>query len=259
VTFAAGPARDFYLAASEKYVVFSETIGETKVNSYAFAERAEHAKQALRVAVGALKIFDARFGPYPYTEFDVVSTPLLALGIEYPGITGITLKAYEPGKQLVGAPTQVILEATVAHEVGHQWFYSTVGNDQTDEPWLDEALAQYVTELYYQDTYGAGAAQSYRSSWDDRWEQVQRANIAIGLPAAAYTPTEYGAIIYGRGPFFVAALAQKMGQDKFDQFLRDYYDRYKWGIGTGAAFRQLGERHCQCDLTALFEEWVYEK
>ena len=259
VTFAAGPARDFYLAASEKYVLFSETIGETKVNSYAFAERAEHAKQALRTAIGALKVFGARWGAYPYTEFDVVSTPLLALGIEYPGMTGVTLRAYEPGKQLSGAPTQVMLEATVAHEVGHQWFYNAVGNDQTNEPWLDEAVTQYVTGLYYQDTYGAGAAQSYRSSWDGRWERVKRANIPIGLPAAGYAPNEYGAIVYGRGPLFVAAMAQKMGQDKFDKFLRDYYDTHKWGIGTGAAFKQLAERNCQCDLTPLFDEWVYKK
>ena len=39
VTFAAGPARDFYLAGSEQFSVISQTIGETKVNSYAFAER----------------------------------------------------------------------------------------------------------------------------------------------------------------------------------------------------------------------------
>ncbi|MCP4356728.1 MAG: M1 family metallopeptidase, partial [Chloroflexi bacterium] len=35
VTFAAGPVRDFYMAASEHYSVVSETVGETVVNSYA--------------------------------------------------------------------------------------------------------------------------------------------------------------------------------------------------------------------------------
>jgi hypothetical protein len=50
-----------------------------------------------------------------------------------------------------------------------------------------------------------------------------------------------------------------MGQEVFDEFLRDYYESHQWGIGTGEAFRQLAERHCQCDLTALFEAWVYEK
>ena len=50
-----------------------------------------------------------------------------------------------------------------------------------------------------------------------------------------------------------------MGQETFDQFLREYYQSNKWGIGTSDAFRQLAEDHCQCDLTALFQEWVYQR
>ena len=38
-------------------------------------------------------------------------------------------------------------EIVVAHEVAHQWWYSLVGNDQIDEPWLDEAFAQFTTAL----------------------------------------------------------------------------------------------------------------
>jgi aminopeptidase N len=77
------------------------------------------------------------------------------------------------------------------------------------------------------------------------------------LPAGAYVDNEYGAIVYGRGPLFVTALAEEMGQEKFDEFLRDYYESHKWGIGTSDAFRQFAEHHCQCDLAALFEEWVH--
>jgi hypothetical protein len=259
LTFAAGPARDFYLAASDHYTVISETVGETTVSSYAFTERADGAKLALQQAVNALKSYNARFGVYPYTEFDVVGTPMQALGMEYPGVVGIALNLYDPDEEVLGLPSQVILESTVAHEVAHQWFYNVVGNDQIDEPWLDEAIVQYLTGLYYVDTYGEGAARSYRTSWDDRWGRVDRADIPIGMPVEAYMDKEYGAIVYGRGPLFVMALAETMGQDEFDRFLRDYYESHKWGIGTSDAFKQLAERHCQCDLTALFEEWVYEE
>jgi aminopeptidase N len=259
LTFAAGPARDFYLAASDRYTVVSETVGETKVNSYAFGERAEGAKLALQYAVDALKSYNERFGVYAYTEFDVASTPMQALGIEYPGIVGITLNLYNPNETVAGLPSQIMMEGTVAHEVAHQWFYNAVGNDQVDEPWLDEAMAQYLTGLYYVDTHGESAARSYRASWHSRWERVDRADIPIGMPAGSYVNQEYGAIVYGRGPLFVTALAEEMGQEKFDEFLRDYYESHKWGIGTGDAFKQMAEGHCQCDLTALFEEWVYER
>lgn len=259
VTFAAGPTRDFYLAASDQYTVVSQTVGETTVNSYAFSQRSDHAEIALETAEHALQILGERLGAYQYTEFDVISSPMQALGIEYPGIVGIALDLYDPAKTIWGLPSRVMLESTVAHEVAHQWFYSAVGNDQVDEPWLDEALAQYCTYLYYADAYGEAAAQSYRDSWESRWERVDRADIPIGLPAGDYTEEEYGPIVYGRGPLFVVALAEKMGQRSFDEFLRDYYESNRWGIGTGDAFRQLAEQHCQCDLTALFEEWVYQK
>jgi aminopeptidase N len=259
LTFAAGPARDFYLAASENYTVLSEKVGETTVNSYAFPERVGGADLALQITVESLKSFSERFGPYPYTEFDVLSTPMQALGIEYPGITGISLALYNPNERILGLQSRIVLESTVAHEVAHQWFYNVVGNDQIDEPWLDEALAQYATWLYYLDVYGEAAAQDYRASWNERWDRVERADIPIGLPAGAYVGREYGAIVYGRGPLFLAALADKMGQETFDEFLRDYYQTHKWGISTGETFKQLAEQHCQCDLTTLFEEWVYPK
>jgi aminopeptidase N len=259
VSFAAGPARDFYLAASERFTVVSGVAGETKVNSYAFPEWIEGAKLALQLVTASLTSFSERLGTYPYTEFDVVSTPMMALGMEYPAMTAITLREYDPDETISGLPSQIMLESTVAHEVAHQWFYNVVGNDQVDEPWMDEALVQYLTGRYYVDTYGEEAFQSYRDSWVYRWQRVEQAEIPIGLPSAAYAENAYGAIVYGRGPIFVEALAKEMGQDKFDAFMRDYYQSHKWGIGTGEAFRELAEAHCQCDLTTLFEEWVYER
>ena len=258
-TFAAGPARDFYLAASDRYTVVSAKVGETTVNSYALKEQEGGAELALRHAVDALESLNARLGTYPYTEFDVASTPMRALGIEYPGLVGISLRLYDPGEEVSGMPSQVVLESTVAHEVAHQWFYNVVGNDQADEPWLDEAIVQYVVGLYYVDVHGERAAQAYRASWQSRWDRVERAEIPIGMPTGRYAGQEYGAIVYGRGPFFVTALAEEMGQETFDAFLRDYVASHQWGIGTGEAFKELAERHCQCDLSSLFEEWVYER
>jgi hypothetical protein len=260
VTFAAGPARDFYLAASERFAVVSDTIGETRVNSYASPDRAEGSRAALRTAFSAIKAFSARYGAYPYTEFDVVSTPMHgATGIEYPGITGINYAVYDPSATVGGVAAPVMLEGTVAHEVGHQWFYNVVGNDQANEPWLDEAVTQYVTGLYYLDAYGQQGMEGYRASWLSRWDRVNRQLIPIGLPAGEYQGREYGAIVYGRGPLFVEALAMRMGQAEFDRFLRDYYQSDEWGIANTASFKGLAEKACRCDLTAMFEEWVYRK
>lgn len=259
-TLAAGPARDFYLVLSPDFAVETVTVGATTIHSYAPAAFAEGAKQAAEVAANALQVFNPRLGIYPYTELDIVATPTLALGIEYPGVIAITQREYDPETPIYdGMPNSVFLETTVAHEMGHQWFYNIVGNDQLLEPWLDEAMAQYITGLYYEDLYGLPAAESYRQSWDDRWSHVNYADTPIGQPVGVYDGAAYSAIIYGRGPLFVEALAAEMGQDTFATFLQAYTNQNKWGIATTESFKTLAEATCQCQLTELFDTWVYAK
>jgi hypothetical protein len=254
--FAAGPVRDFYLVASDRYSVVSRTVGQTTLNSYAPTDLSDGAEAALDFAAQAMQSFNERFGPYPFTEFDIVSTTTFALGVEYPGIVAILLNLYDPFGRVRGQSTFALMESVVAHEVAHQWFYSSIGNDQIDEPWLDEALAQYATLLYYQDVYGPAGADGFRSSLERRWGSIGRADIPIGLPVRDYTPEEYSGIVYGRGPLFIEALAETMGQVAFAEFLRDYYQTYQWDNAVGDDFKQLAEHHCACDLTPLFETWV---
>jgi aminopeptidase N len=257
LTVANGPARDFYLAASNKYEEISQTFGEVTVRSYAPTEMKDGARFALDVAARSIDVFSSRYAPYPYTEFDIVSTPTLALGIEYPGMTAITTRIYDIGGEYRGSPASQYMESTVAHEVGHQWFYHLVGNDQLDDPWLDESLSQFVTLQYYADEYGRNGEDGFRAGLESRWERVNKAAIPIGLPVAGYQGGEYGAIVYGRGALFFVALREEMGTEAFDAFLRDYTASLSWEIATPEYLQSLAEQKCACELDALFDEWVY--
>ncbi|MBP6016108.1 MAG: M1 family metallopeptidase [Candidatus Promineofilum sp.] len=256
VTFAAGPARDFYLAAGD-FAVVSETLGETILNSYAPRGWDKGATQALDVAAAALADFNERLAPYPYSELDIVTTPTSALGIEYPGLIVGALRMYDVDAEAgSGIPYAAILESTTAHEMAHQWFYNLVGNDQLDEPWLDEAVGSYSTYRYFVDRYGQNAGDNYFDTFIGRWQRVDQAPIPIGLPVVDYKGDEYGAIVYGRGPIFLRELEETMGRDVFDEFLRDYIRQFRWEEGTTAAFRAGAEAHCDCDLEPLFKAWV---
>jgi aminopeptidase N len=258
VTYALGPARDFYLAAGD-FAVASETVGETTVNSYAPAELADGAAAALDVAVAALAAQGERMGVYPYTELDIVTTPTSALGIEYPGLIVGTLRMYDVnGESSSGIPLTAILESTTAHEVAHQWFYNLIGNDQLDQPWLDEALASYATYRYYLDRYGQAAADAYFQNFADRWARVDEQAIPVGQPVASYEGAEYSAVVYGRGAIFVRELEETMGRASFDAFLRAYAEQFRWGIATTKDFQAMAEAQCACDLSSIFNEWVYE-
>ena len=254
---ASGPARDFFLAASPNYQETSRSFGEVTIHSYASEESRDGAAMALDVASRAIEDYSAHYAPYPYTEFDIVSTPTLALGIEYPGAVAITSRIYDVNGEYRGVPAKVYMESTVAHEVGHQWFYNLVGDDQLDDPWIDESLTQFATLQYYSDEYGASGAAGFRASLEGRWARVGNAKIPIGLPVADYHEEEYSAIVYGRGPLFFAALKEEMGAEAFDKFLMDYTKTFSWDISTPEDMQSLAEEHCKCDLDSIFNEWVY--
>ena len=78
--------------------------------------------------VKSLEDYGKRFGPYPWPTFTLAVTPELGGGIEYPG-------------HVMQGPNTL---GVTSHEVGHQWFYGLVGNDQGRDPWLDEGLATWA-------------------------------------------------------------------------------------------------------------------
>lgn len=97
-TFAAGPARNFYLAAADGLVTVEKTVGETRIRSVAFENDLSAAQRVLSLAAMALSSFGTRFCPYPYTELDFVANALLPGGsaMEYPGAVVLSRPLYDP-------------------------------------------------------------------------------------------------------------------------------------------------------------------
>jgi hypothetical protein len=93
----------------------------------------------LEKAVRVLEDFSRRFGSYPWPTYTLALTPGLRGGVEYPGHT-------MQGPGTIGR--------TTSHEIGHQWFYALVGNNQGRDPWLDEGLATYA-EGRFEDSLAA--------------------------------------------------------------------------------------------------------
>ena len=53
-------------------------------------------------------------------------------GMEYPNITVISTSFSED-----------LLEFVIMHEVGHNWFYGILGNNEREFTWMDEGLNEY--------------------------------------------------------------------------------------------------------------------
>jgi aminopeptidase N len=148
---------------------------------------------------------------------------------------------------------------TIVHEIAHQWFYGLIGNDQIYEPWLDESLASYWQVLYYENAEGEERAEyqlnSFRS-WVNRPED-QMAPIGLGIEEYRKVG-DYYTIVYFKGALFFDALRSTMGDEIFFDFLRTYYQRYRYGFVDSRGFQDVAEQVCQCDLSQLFSNWVYK-
>ncbi|HUR79078.1 MAG TPA: M1 family aminopeptidase [Acidimicrobiales bacterium] len=86
----------------------------------------------LSKVTASLRDLTKRYGAYPWTAYNLVLTPGMHGGIEYPGLV------------MQGPNTN---ERTTPHEVAHQWFYALVGNNQGRDPWLDEGLATWAEAM----------------------------------------------------------------------------------------------------------------
>ncbi len=255
VTFFGGPQRDFYIAASSRFIRNFKTEGETRISSYYPKEFKDAGNLALETASNAVRVFSDLYGSYPFSELNVVSTPMLALGMEYSGVAAMGINLYNPGDYIQGVSNASLLESSTAHEVAHQWFFNQVMNDQISEPWLDEGLVQYLTYQYFLQSQGEEAADQVKKNWEMRWSRAGMKETPIGKPANDYSGTEYSAIVYGRAPLFILELENKMGKDVFSNFLAEYINEYRWKTVTSENFRSMAENKCDCDLGELFNEW----
>lgn len=248
-----GPAREFTLVLSPRFQVAEANALGTRVRSYYLPEDALAGRSALYNAVAALEIYSDRFGPYPYSEMAVVEAPLTFHGMEFPGMSLIGSQVYN---QHLGD-----LETLVVHEAAHQWWYNQVGNDQTQNPWIDEGLAEFTMYFYYLDRYGEPAATGLRRS---RWEApvqgvaARGADAPIGRPVDAYQGN-YETIIYGKGALFFATLRDELGEKAFQKLMQTYLERYRWRIATPADFQALTEEVAGRDLSGLFKDWMEGK
>lgn len=253
--YRSGPVREFFVALSRDFRVAQERVGEAVVNSYYLPDHEEGGRSALRFAADALEVYSEAFGPYPYAELDVVEVPLhLAAGVEYPGLILIARSFYpQPGED-------IYFELTVAHEVAHQWWYNVVGNDVIDEPWLDEALVQYSTLMYFEAVYGQARYDQVLSAWQQMVDQAveEGRDDVVGSPMSHWAGRgdAYALTVYIKGPLFFHALREEIGDEAFVEAMRRYYQTYQYGIAEPEGLLSIAEEVSGQELDPLYRHWI---
>ncbi len=258
-TWIARNVRDFALALGPDYEVYNVTWENVTVYSYYLPEHEEMGVLAAEIATRAIKIFSRIFGRYPYPEFRVAEVHGWFGGMEYPTIVFISSRLYS--KEISGSSAWDILQRVIAHEVAHQWWYGVVGNDQYEDPWLDEALAEYSGMLYYKFVYGD---REFRNVFNEYVTNNYYMYITEGedLPIATsmddFPSIEaYNAIVYSKGAMVLRLLNSLMGDEAFFEGLRLYFNQKKFGVAKPEDLMRAFEMSYGQRLDWFFDRWIF--
>lgn len=247
-----GPLRDMTVLLSHRWESASDTAAGATVTSYYPADAQASGQAALFHAAAALRLYSDLYGPYPYTEFDVVVAPLGLRGMEYSGLVTIGEDLYYDQRDR--------LPFLVAHETAHQWWYTQVGNDPLAHPWLDEGPAEYAAFDYYRGVYGQAAAEALLSS---RWRTPYAVAATNGIDgpidqaADVMTEANYELLAYAKAALFFDALRGWVGDEMYGQVMRAYIEAYRWRIATPQHLLGLAQSLSGVNLNSLAEQWLH--
>jgi hypothetical protein len=208
-----------------------------------------------------IEIAEKRFGPYRWGRYDIlVLPPSFPLGgMENPKLTFASPTLLAGDRSLV---------ALVAHELAHSWSGNLVTNASWGDYWLNEGFAVYLDRRIVADVYSPELAtmEAVLGLQDLRADlkKLSAGDQVLRLDMTGRDPDESSTSIPNeKGALFLATLEGAFGRERFDAYLRGYFDRFAFrGIST-AEFEKDLERHLlttdpgaahRVDLHA----WLYE-
>ncbi|MBI4646827.1 MAG: M1 family metallopeptidase [Bacteroidia bacterium] len=193
-------------------------------------------KNSLEYIHDALYYYSLWIGDYPYNNCTAVEGALSAGGgMEYPGIT------------IIGdCSTQLQLEEVIMHEVGHNWFYGVLGNNEREAPWLDEGINTFYQLRYMLTKYPAltlseqlgkelvNVANLRNLPYISYYELLYLINAKrildqpSNLQSQEYSAMNYSSIVYMKTAFLFNYLKEYLGVEKFDIIMKKYYEIWKF-------------------------------
>lgn len=235
-----------------------------KVASYATLSQPKSALEfANETAARALEYYDAKFvEKYPLKKLDQVALPDFEAG----AMENWGLVTYRESMMLADEnamiETRQQVALTVTHELSHQWFGDLVTMNWWDDLWLNESFASimefYCTDALYpefeiwQNFYTSDCRLALQR---DALEGVQAVQQAVHDPAEIATLFD-SAIVYAKGARLILMLIHLLGEEKFDQGVRDYFDKYKYQNTIGDDFWQALQPYADFDVKEFMHAWI---
>lgn len=235
-------ARDFAMTALYNYQTSSKLVNGIQIKCYS-QENNEVSADVLERAAAAIKYYGVTYGSYPYPELNIIEAPMKGFnGMEYSGVIFLAEEVFSPLYE------EKLRSTVIAHEVAHQWWYGLVGNDQINEPWLDEGLATWSANQYLKRV----ELRSTKSSSGKKKVQLGKSLSQMGSKQNYYDTAYQG------GEAFWYGLETELGETEVLNILRLYLSKYRYRTATTEDLRKVITEESGQDLESFFDRWFEE-
>ncbi len=203
------------------------------------------------------------YGKYQWEQYDVIVLPYSFPfgGMENPRLTFANPTLITGDRSLI---------SVIAHELAHSWSGNLVTNATWDDFWLNEGFTVYFENRIMESIYGKEVADILALI---EFQELENEIIEISggdHPEDTYLKLALNgrdpddgmtSIAYVKGAFFLKTLEEKVGREKFDVFMKKYFDTYKFKTITTDVFEKYLTQNLLKPNEIEFntKEWLYEK
>ncbi|KRD10876.1 aminopeptidase [Flavobacterium sp. Root901] len=212
-----------------------------------------------KMVVAAEKLY----GPYRWGRYDVLVLPpsFPYGGMENPNLTFLT-----PGV-IAGDRS---LTSLLAHELGHSWSGNLVTNATWDDIWLNEGFTTYVEHRIGEAIFGKKEFDMQnvitRKELVDNVAEFGKTNpdTRLKVTLTGRNPDDGISLIpYVKGYAFLRVIEDAVGREKFDVFIKNYFDAHAFkSITTEDFVKYLNENLIKGDKALAdkikLDDWIYK-
>jgi aminopeptidase N len=204
------------------------------------------------------------YGNYRWDQYDVIVLPpsFPFGGMENPRLTFATPTILAGDRSLT---------SLIAHELAHSWSGNLVTNATWDDFWLNEGFTVYfehriMEKLYskdYSEMLALLAFQSLQETIADLKSNNAYGDTKLKLDLKGRNPDEgVTDIAYNKGYFFLRAIEEKHGRDKFDNFVKNYFSENAFNAMDTERFVSYLKEYYQTKYSITIEDsfiksWIY--
>ena len=200
------------------------------------------------VADRIMSLFERLVAPFPYEKLAHLQSSTRFGGMENASAIFYTGNLF---------PTRTLSDATIAHEMAHQWFGDAVTEREWAHLWLSEGFADYFAALWAREARGE---RGYQEELAKLRSKVIGDTIVAARPVIDTAQMDYMALLntnsYDKGAFVLSMLHRELGDSAFFRGIRSYYVAHRHGTALTDDFRRALEQSSGRSLGPFFDQWL---